>query len=80
VIVLKSIPLGLRSNVVGSSYVHHHLVTVYLSLKPCAIVFSHLVVSQSENVLSPLDDFAYELVRVRWVTNALEELDSFLTF
>ena len=60
--------------------INNDFVTVKLSREPGAILLSHLISLCLDQVVSLACDSIDELLRVRRITNALEELDSLLTF
>jgi hypothetical protein len=79
VIVLKCVPLGLAGDFLSRSYRHNHLVFVGDGKKPVAVSSTHLVQTLINVHLPFVVHDLHKSVRVRRVTDALEELDSFLS-
>ena len=78
-IVLKRVPLGLAGDILSRSYWHNHLIFVGDGKEPVAVSLTHFVQTLINVHLSFVIHDLHESVRVRRVTDALEELDSFLS-
>lgn len=79
-IVLESVPLWLFNNRGCGIGVDNNFVTVELGAESGAILVSHFSLIVLDHVISLVLHAINELLSVRRVTNALEELDSFLSF
>lgn len=79
-VILEGIPLGFICEFTQCGCVHNDLVRIQLRLKPMTVLVSHLKRFLLQYVCSFVLDVRDEFGRVRWVSNALEKLDSFLSF
>ena len=80
VIVFKCVPLGLGYDLTASCRPHAHFVAVKLSGEPAAVLVAHLVLLGTYHVVPARVDSINKGISMGRITDALEELDAFLSF
>ena len=77
-IVLESVPFRLCFNLARSRGVHEYFIPIYFRHKACTVLPPHLISTRLDQIVSLALRLVNELLRVRRITDALEELDTLL--
>ena len=78
-VVLKSVPFRLRFNFTRSRGINEYLIPVYFRNKARAVLAPHIILTRLDQIVSLALYLIDELLRVRRITDTLEELDTLLT-
>lgn len=76
VVVLERVPFWPGCNLLAGSNRHNDLVLVNDGPESCAVALPHLNKALSDVVFTLALDSLYERLGVRWIANALKELDA----